>query len=147
MNSKNNNNYISLREAVCFCDYSQEYLGLRARQGRLKSLKLGGTWVTKEEWLKEYMAETEERHNNAKIRIRKKLEKKGKKQRTLLKVFIILIAVLFTTNLFLSEKTFVLGIFKEYGQWVSSQTASVSQKPLGEEKEPILIKRIYDDKF
>jgi len=43
----NGNNYISLREAANYCDYSQEYLSLRARQGKLKALKFGRNWVTK----------------------------------------------------------------------------------------------------
>jgi len=154
-----NKEYISLREAARLCSYSHEYLSLRARQGRLKSLKLGGTWVTKEEWVKDYIAKTEERHNNAKLRTQKKLKKRGKKQRTMFKVLVILTVMSLATSLFLSEKALILGIeetftgtliiFKEYGQWASSQTAAIGQKtikqdlkPLQEKKEPILIKRI-----
>ncbi|MCK4473933.1 hypothetical protein KAU40_01580 [Candidatus Parcubacteria bacterium] len=47
--------YISLQEATEYCDYSQEYLSLRARQGKLKSVKFGRNWVTKKEWLEEYI--------------------------------------------------------------------------------------------
>jgi hypothetical protein len=47
--------YISLLEATEFCDYSQEYLSLRSRQGKLKAVKLGRNWVTTKEWLKEYV--------------------------------------------------------------------------------------------
>ncbi|MBI2041517.1 MAG: hypothetical protein HYT20_00675 [Candidatus Nealsonbacteria bacterium] len=48
--------YISLQQATKFCNYSQEYLSLRARQGKLKSLKLGRNWVTTKEWLEEYLS-------------------------------------------------------------------------------------------
>jgi len=33
---------------------------LRARQGKLKAIKLGRTWFTKKEWLEEYIKRTEE---------------------------------------------------------------------------------------
>jgi len=48
-------NYISLTEATRYCNYSQEYLSLRARQGKLKAVKFGRNWVTKKEWLNEYL--------------------------------------------------------------------------------------------
>lgn len=47
--------YISLQEATKYCDYSQEYLSLRARQGKLKAIKIGRNWATREEWVKEYL--------------------------------------------------------------------------------------------
>lgn len=56
-------NFISLQEAAKYCDYSQEYLSLRARQGKLKSIKLGRNWVTKMEWLKDYLEQNSERAN------------------------------------------------------------------------------------
>lgn len=59
-NPKEKIEYISLQEATKYCDYSQEYLSLRARQGKLKSIKLGRNWVTKIEWLKEYLEKVEE---------------------------------------------------------------------------------------
>ncbi|MFH1036577.1 MAG: hypothetical protein V1756_00705 [Patescibacteria group bacterium] len=52
---KGSENYISLLEAAKHCNYSQEYLSLRARRGKLKSVKLGRNWVTKKEWLNEYL--------------------------------------------------------------------------------------------
>ncbi|MDI6591429.1 MAG: hypothetical protein QME61_00580, partial [Patescibacteria group bacterium] len=55
MTKENSNNYISLQEASKFCNYSQEYLSLRARQGKLKAVKFGRNWVTKKEWLEEYL--------------------------------------------------------------------------------------------
>ena len=57
------NNYISLLEATRYCNYSQEYLSLRARQGKLKAKKDGRNWVTKKEWLKEYIAKVEKYKN------------------------------------------------------------------------------------
>ncbi len=49
------NRYLSLSKATEFCSYSQEYLGLRARQGKLKAIKIGRNWFTTENWLKEYI--------------------------------------------------------------------------------------------
>jgi len=60
-------NYVSLQEATEYCDYSQEYLSLRARQGKLKSVKFGRNWVTKREWLEEYLRKIEE-YNNFKVK-------------------------------------------------------------------------------
>jgi len=48
------NAFIPLREATKYCDYSQEYLSLRARQGKLRAIKIGRDWLTKKEWIKEY---------------------------------------------------------------------------------------------
>ena len=56
-------NYISLQEVTQYCNYSQEYLGLRARQGKLKAVKFGRNWVTKKEWLEEYLKKVEEYNN------------------------------------------------------------------------------------
>lgn len=50
-----NEQYISLQEAARHCEYSQEYLSLRARQGKLKALKIGRNWVTKKEWIEDYL--------------------------------------------------------------------------------------------
>jgi len=52
--------YISLQEATKYCSYSQEYLALRARQGKLKSIKIGRNWATTKEWLEEYLREIKE---------------------------------------------------------------------------------------
>ena len=48
------NKFISIQEATKFCQHSQEYLSLRARQGKLKAVKFGRNWVTKKEWLDAY---------------------------------------------------------------------------------------------
>lgn len=47
--------YISLKKASESVPYSQDYLSLRARQGRLKAIKKGRNWVTTDEWLREYI--------------------------------------------------------------------------------------------
>lgn len=52
--------YITLYEAAKLCSYSEPYLRLRARQGKLKSIKLGSRWVTKASWIKEYEARVQE---------------------------------------------------------------------------------------
>ncbi|MBU4082825.1 hypothetical protein KKB98_02695, partial [Patescibacteria group bacterium] len=55
-NKTNPVKYISLKEASELCSYSQDYLSLRARQGKLKAAKMGRNWVTRKEWVKEYVA-------------------------------------------------------------------------------------------
>ena len=47
--------YISLQETSKISPYSQEYLSLLARQGRLKCKKFGRTWYTTVENLQEYI--------------------------------------------------------------------------------------------
>ena len=51
--------YISLAVASSLCQYSQEYLSLRARQGKLKAVKRARKWVTTKEWLQEYVEKHE----------------------------------------------------------------------------------------
>jgi len=60
--------YISLQEATKYCKYSQEYLSLRARQGKLKSVKFGQSWVTTRQWLEEYVTKSEEYNKDRKKR-------------------------------------------------------------------------------
>jgi|GEM_PF-1736078 len=47
--------FITLTDASKYCDYSQEYLSLLARQKKLKAKKIGRNWYTKKEWLAEYI--------------------------------------------------------------------------------------------
>ncbi len=49
--------FITLTDASKYCDYSQEYLSLLARQKKLKAKKIGRNWYTKKEWLAEYIIE------------------------------------------------------------------------------------------
>lgn len=52
--------FISLREAAGYCEYSQEYLSLLARKGRLAAVKIGKDWMTTKEAIEEYI-ETKKR--------------------------------------------------------------------------------------
>jgi hypothetical protein len=47
--------YLPLSEAAKHTPYSAEYLSLRARQGKLRAIKIGKIWVTKREWIEEYV--------------------------------------------------------------------------------------------
>ena len=60
MISEESDNYISLKEATKYCNYSQEYLSFRARQGKLKAVKFNRNWVIKKEWLEEYLSQVGE---------------------------------------------------------------------------------------
>lgn len=48
------NKYISLVDAAKISPYSEPYLRLRARQGKLKSIKIGRKWMTTAAWLDDY---------------------------------------------------------------------------------------------
>ncbi len=47
--------YISLAEASKLCPYSQEYLSLLARKGKLESIKIGRNWVTTRKAVEDYV--------------------------------------------------------------------------------------------
>src|SRR3989344_896699 len=57
MEKKENTGFISLKEAAQICNYSQEYLSLRVRQGKIKAKKIGRNWVTTNEWIEKYRNE------------------------------------------------------------------------------------------
>jgi hypothetical protein len=50
--------FITLLKASEESPYSQEYLSLRARQGKLKAVKQGRNWVTTREWIAQYVMTT-----------------------------------------------------------------------------------------
>lgn len=50
--------YISLAEAAKITNYSQDYISLLCRQGKLKAQKLGRNWVTTREWVENYVDTT-----------------------------------------------------------------------------------------
>ena len=52
--------FISLQEAAEISPYSQEYLSLRARQGKLQAIKRGRNWSTTKAWLQEYVAKSDD---------------------------------------------------------------------------------------
>ena len=59
------NEFISLADAAKYCKcYSQDYLSLRARQGKLRSVKLGRNWVTTQQWVDEYLRTVNDYNNN-----------------------------------------------------------------------------------
>ena len=60
-NNKPKSAFISLREATKYCDYSQGYLNLLIRSGKLKGIKIGKSWVTKKEWLEKYLAKVKKK--------------------------------------------------------------------------------------
>ena len=60
MNQQSFRKYITLKEASRLCPYSAQYLGLRARQGKLKAIKVGRDWMTTKEWLEEYINQAQE---------------------------------------------------------------------------------------
>jgi hypothetical protein len=77
---KKENIYISLQEATKYCNHSQEYLSLRARQGKLKSIKLRKKWMTTKEWLEDYLEKSKEYHSSLingknKLAVEEKFEK------------------------------------------------------------------------
>ena len=75
--------YISLQDAARFCSYSQDYLSLRARQGKLKAAKFGRNWVTTKDWLRDYLKTIGDYniiHVNDK-KLKKKLKVKAKIKR------------------------------------------------------------------
>jgi hypothetical protein len=82
--------YISLLDASKICDYSQEYLSLRARQGKLQATKLGRNWVTTREWLDEYIKKTEEYKKEHSTKIKKGFRLTPK---VLLSLFVALISL------------------------------------------------------
>ena len=64
MSEQDLNNYLSLTEAGEISGYSQEYLSLRARQKKLRAVKMGRNWVTTREWLDEYLNYINDFKNN-----------------------------------------------------------------------------------
>ncbi len=50
-----NKNYISLFDAAKLTPYPAGYLSLLSRKGKLKAEKIGKSWFTTEEWVKEYL--------------------------------------------------------------------------------------------
>lgn len=50
--------FISLAAAAKMTNYSQDYISLLCRQGKLKAEKMGRNWVTTKEWVYEYVDKT-----------------------------------------------------------------------------------------
>ncbi len=75
---KDTSNYISLNEAAKYSGYSQEYLSLRARQGKLRALKVARNWMTKKEWIDEYLQRVKNFKNRLSDRKKEKIKIKIK---------------------------------------------------------------------
>jgi hypothetical protein len=58
---KEDQQFISLAEAAKMTNYSQDYISLLCRQGKLKAEKLGRNWVTKKDWVYSYVDNTQGR--------------------------------------------------------------------------------------
>lgn len=54
-NLQENEGFILLKDATQYCDYSQEYLSLLARKGKLSAIKLNNEWVTTKGNIEEYI--------------------------------------------------------------------------------------------
>lgn len=80
------NGYISLKEATKYCSYSADYLKLRARQGKLKSIKMGRNWFTTKEWVEEYLQKSLDAQNRQKLRIQVKSSEQFNPQTEIKKV-------------------------------------------------------------
>jgi Fic family protein len=56
-NTSEKQGFINLKEASKYCEYSQEYLSLLARKGKLSAIKINKEWVTTREAIEEYVKE------------------------------------------------------------------------------------------
>jgi len=121
--------YISLKEATKYCNYSQDYLKLRARQGKLKAVKIGRNWATTREWVEEYAscgrpvsaAKNDQfsicplfTHSNSQF------------SSILMKLMVILVTILIIVGIFIN-----FDIFSEYLQWQTANLGEVFEKGLG----------------
>jgi len=52
---------ISLQEATKYCNYSQEYLSLLARKGKLDAIKIGRNWVVTKQAILDYIKSVSDR--------------------------------------------------------------------------------------
>ena len=56
--SDQNTKYIPLAEAAKLTNYSQDYISLLCRRGKMKGEKLGRNWFTTKEWIDDYINKT-----------------------------------------------------------------------------------------
>lgn len=90
MKKSNPNEYISLAEASKLCIYSQEYLSLRARQKKLKAVKIGRNWVITQQWLENYVNQVsvQEKKLISEAKTEVKVKEKEIKEKEILKELI-----------------------------------------------------------
>ena len=84
MEKKEIENFISLSQASNYSGYSPEYLNLRIRQGKLKAVKFGRNWMTKKEWIDDYVFFEKDRE----AKFQKQQEKYLKQRKTILRKII-----------------------------------------------------------
>ena len=106
--------YISLKEAAKYCSYSQDYLKLRARQGKLKAVKIGRNWVTTKDWLQDYVDGIESSVGPNLISIK------------LLVILILIISIVVSFFYYLPSSEYLTSVFKGYFGWLNSQFSSMS---------------------
>jgi len=76
-------NYISLSEAAKLTDYSQDYISLLCRKGKMEAKKFGRNWVTTKEWVYDYANKEKNKKENVipiKVQNLCEKEKKAKKE-------------------------------------------------------------------
>ena len=69
-------NLISISQAAKLTPYSAEYLGLLARKGKIKAIKISRDWLTTHDAIKEYVQKQKNRHFE-RIKTLQKSEKEG----------------------------------------------------------------------
>ena len=108
--------YISLKEATKYCNYSQDYLKLRARQGKLKAIKIGRNWATTKEWLQDYLTKIAQPPHQP--------QPQPRLARTFFLIFLIL-CLLIIGAIFSFQLKYSVDTFKAYFYWLEKQTASL----------------------
>ena len=109
--------YISLKEATKYCNYSQDYLKLRAWQGKLKAIKIGRNWVTTKEWLRDYLAKTLDMRRPNRSRM------SNKAVLTSLILCLLIIGGIFAFHFYGGGMKYSVDTFKDYFYWMEKQTA------------------------
>jgi len=71
--------FISLAAAAKMTNYSQDYISLLCRQGKLRAEKLGRNWVTTKEWVDEYVDKAAGKTASV---VPVKIKETGKKEKT-----------------------------------------------------------------
>lgn len=127
--------YISLKEATKYCNYSQDYLKLRAWQGKLKAVKIGRNWTTTKKWLQDYLTKIAQPSYQTRTRFifwrqrpQSSLWCGGQPQprlaRTFFLIFLIL-CLLIIGGIFSFQLKYSVDTFKAYFYWMEKQTASL----------------------
>ena len=107
-------NYISLKEAANYSGYSQEYLSLRARQRKLKAVKIARNWVTTQKWINEYFKKVGKIKRIGKVKNGRKIHKSHFIVLICLIVFILgCVSVILTSSYFQSGPNSIISIISE----------------------------------